>query len=196
MVTSARTYRKQPLAIFEYGTRLYAPSAGEASFRVVATDGQGQRRSHKFKLEADARAKAREIETYLASDLLLHPHSKTDRTVGALAAAYTAHLSAKSNRYQERQASLLRHWILPGLAATPVDAWSPARSEAVLNHARRTLAPASVQNIGACMRALVTFAHKSRWLPRTSDPMWLVSYSLTASGTGGWVRPPIRASQR
>jgi integrase len=27
------------------------------------------------------------------------------------------------------------------------------------------------------MRALVTFAHKSRWLPRQADPMWLVRYS-------------------
>jgi hypothetical protein len=31
-------YRKKPLAQLEHGTRIYAPSTGEAGFRVVATD--------------------------------------------------------------------------------------------------------------------------------------------------------------
>ena len=34
------------------------------------------------------------------------------------------------------------------------------------------------------MRSLVTFAHKSRWLPRDLDPMWLVSYSIKAEFQG------------
>jgi hypothetical protein len=31
-------YRKKPLAQLEHGTRIYAPSAREARYRVVATD--------------------------------------------------------------------------------------------------------------------------------------------------------------
>ena len=34
----ARRYRKKPLAQFEHGTRIYAPSDGESRYRVVATD--------------------------------------------------------------------------------------------------------------------------------------------------------------
>ena len=34
------------------------------------------------------------------------------------------------------------------------------------------------------MRALVTYAHKARWLPRSLDPMWLVSYSPAAEYQG------------
>jgi hypothetical protein len=31
-------YRKKPFARLEHGTRIYAPSPGEARYRVVATD--------------------------------------------------------------------------------------------------------------------------------------------------------------
>lgn len=57
-------------------------------------------------------------------------------------------------------------------------------SEEVSGKARRRLAPQTVQSLGSCMRSLVTFAHKSRWLPRKVDPMWLVSYSLRADFQG------------
>ena len=34
---SATTRRRRPLAAFEYGTRVYAPSPGESRYRVVST---------------------------------------------------------------------------------------------------------------------------------------------------------------
>lgn len=64
-------------------------------------------------------------------------------------------------------------------------------SEAVLTAARQYLAPATVQSLGSCLRSLVTFAHKSRWLPRDVDPMWQVGYSARAEHQGqapGFVR--------
>ena len=62
MPTRPRHYRKKPLATFEHGTRIYAPTAGEARYRVVATDSTGSRLFHKLAAEDDARAKARELE--------------------------------------------------------------------------------------------------------------------------------------
>ncbi len=48
--------------MFEHGTRIYAPSRGEARYRVVSTDGDGHRAFYKLASEEAARAKAREIE--------------------------------------------------------------------------------------------------------------------------------------
>jgi hypothetical protein len=56
-------YRKKPLAQLEHGTRVYAPSPGEACYRVVATDSvSGERIFVKCRTEELARAKARELE--------------------------------------------------------------------------------------------------------------------------------------
>jgi hypothetical protein len=177
-------YRKKPLAVFEQGTRIYAPSAGEDRFRVVAGDAAGGRVSYKFRIEPEARAKAREIESFLAAQVPLRARPDQPRTVGTLGAAYLGHLEGRSAGYQDRQASILRSWLLPRLGDVTVVEWTPAMSEVVLADARRRCAPSTVQNIGSCMRALVTFAHKSRWLPRDADPMWLVSYSLKAEFQG------------
>ena len=43
MANRPGTYRKKPLAMFEGGTRIYAPSRGEPRYRVVATDADGNR---------------------------------------------------------------------------------------------------------------------------------------------------------
>lgn len=181
---SSRKYRKKPLAVFENGTRLYAPSPGESRHRVVASDVTGQRMFFKFDSEADARAKARELEAYLGSATPVRGSAEELRTVGALAARYMVHLEGRSTRYRERQDNLLRKWILPVIGDALVSDWTPADSDAVLNRARLSLAPATIQNIGSTMRSLVTFAHKNRWLPRDLDPMWLVSYSIKAEFQG------------
>jgi integrase len=183
-MVSSRRSRRKPLAVFEHGTRLYAPSAAEAKYRVVTSDVTGRRMFFKFTREADARGKARELEAYLGTATPVRGSHDDPRSVAALAARYVTHLEGKSLRYAERQQAILRNWILPTLGGTPVSDWTSADSEAVLNHARLKLAPGSVQNVGATMRGLVTFAHKSRWLPRELDPMWLVSYSCKAEFQG------------
>ena len=52
-------YRKKPLAQFEHGTRIYAPTANEPRYRVVATDPTNDERIFvKCPSEEHARAKA------------------------------------------------------------------------------------------------------------------------------------------
>ena len=43
MSARPRRYRKKPLAAFEHGTRIYAPTSGERRYRVVATEAAGGR---------------------------------------------------------------------------------------------------------------------------------------------------------
>lgn len=180
----ARRYRNKPFAVFEHGTRIYAPCPSEDCFRVTTTDAGGRRLSYKLAREDDARAKARELEAFLASRTPIYGGRAGDRTVGVLASLYVEHLAGRSVRYRERQDQLLRCWILPRLRDTGIAEWTPAMSEEVLARARQRLSPQSVQGIGSCMRSLVTFAHKSRWLPRQVDPMWSVSYSAKAEFQG------------
>ncbi|MGY6499313.1 MAG: hypothetical protein ACXIVQ_00230 [Acidimicrobiales bacterium] len=64
-MAGTRRYRK-PLVTFEYGTRIYAPPAGEARFRVVSSDAEGRRIQRRVASEAEARQRARDLETKLA----------------------------------------------------------------------------------------------------------------------------------
>lgn len=178
------SYRRKPLASFEFGTRVYAPSEGEARYRVVTTDAQGRRVMYKFTTEEAARQRARELEAMLASSVILPGRAHAPATVGRLIDRYLVSLSSRSTRYVERQEYLLRMWVRPVLDDRELSAWTPSDSEAVLDRARRSLAPATVQNVGSAMRSLVTFAFKNRWLPREADPMWMVRYSATAEVQG------------
>jgi integrase len=171
-----RRYRK-PLVTFEFGTRIYSPSEAERRYRIIAKDPSGGRIFQKFASEDEARARARQLEAMLASSVILPSRGSAPTTVAQLTELYAASLGSRSTRYAERQKSLLRHWVTPVIGDRRLVGWTPADSERVLDRARQRLAPATVQNVGACMRALVTFAYKNRWLARESDPMWLVRYS-------------------
>ena len=186
--------RRKPLVSYEYGTRVYAPSEGEPRHRVVATDADGQRLFAKFSSEDAARQRAREIEGRLASSVLLPGRANAPTTVGGLIDRYLVSLSSRSIRYAERQEYLLRMWVRPVLGDHALSAWTPSDSEAVLDRARRPLAPSTVQNVGSAMRALVTFAFKNRWIPREADPMWLVRYSPTAEIQGQAIGYVARSS--
>ena len=144
MAQQPRRYRRKPLATFEHGTRIYAPTPSEDCYRVSATDATGRRVSHKFAVESHAREKARELEAFLATRTPLYGGRSGDRTVGVLASLYIDHLEGRSVRYRERQDGLLRCWILPKLADVNVSDWTPALSEEVLRSARAKLAAQSV----------------------------------------------------
>jgi hypothetical protein len=110
------SYRKKPLAQLEHGTRIYAPSASEHRYRVVATDPvSGERIFVKCRTEEQARAKARELEQFIAQSAPIRdPHDAGPRTVERLAARYTEdHLAGLSTRFREKQTYLLRRWVLP-----------------------------------------------------------------------------------
>jgi len=56
-----RTYRKKPVAVFENGTRIYAPSASEPRYRVVAPAVDG-RTFTRCDDEETARRHARDVD--------------------------------------------------------------------------------------------------------------------------------------
>ncbi len=186
--------RRKPLVSYEFGTRIYAPSAGETRYRVVTTDPDGHRVFYKFSTEDAARRRARELEGRLSSSVLLPGRANAPTTVGQLIDRYLRSLSSRSTRYAERQEYLLRMWVRPVLGELSLAGWTPSDSEAVLDRARGALAPSTVQNVGSAMRALVTFAFKNRWIPREGDPMWMVRYSPTAEVQGQAVGFVARSS--
>jgi hypothetical protein len=163
-------YRKKPLAQLEHGTRVYAPSAREARYRVVATDPvSGERIFVKCRTEDQARAKARELEQFIAQSAPIRdPQDAGPRSVERLASRYIEdHLSGLSLRFREEQTYLRGRWVLPRIGARTVTAWTPADSAAVIAAVRRAGgSDALVQDIGAVMRALVTHARRLRWLNR------------------------------
>lgn len=184
-----RRYRKKPLAQFEHGTRIYAPSEAEPRYRVVASDpASGERIFAKLATEEQARAKAREFEQLLAHTAPIRdPRSEAPRTVSHLAERYSAdHLAGLSLRYREKQEYVLRRWVLPRLGALHITQWTPADSMAVLAAVRAAgRSDALVQDVGATMRALVTHARRLRWLTSQSeDPMWMVGYSRRSTIQG------------
>src|ERR671911_2145019 len=133
-------YRKKPLARLKHGTRIYAPSASEARYRVVAVDPvSGERVFVKCRTEDQARAKARELEQFIAQSAPVRdPQDAGPRSVERLAARYIEdHLSGLSARFREKQTYLLGRWVLPRLGARTVTAWTPADSAAVIAPRRR-----------------------------------------------------------
>lgn len=183
------SYRKKPLAQFEHGTRIYAPSDSETRYRVMGTDPRSRRRfSTKATNESEARDRAREIEERIAA--LASVHALTDertRTVRLLADRYTSdHLATLSLRYRERQEYLLDTWILPKVGDLLLREWTAAESHTVLTSVRNAgRSPALVQDVGATMRSLVSHARRLRWLgPQSDDPMWMVSYSKRSTHQG------------
>lgn len=181
-MAGSRRYRK-PLVSFEFGTRIYGPTEAEPRYRVVAPGVDGVRVGQKLTTEDAARRRARELEK-IQSVSTTPGRLAAPSTVGGLIDRYVASLGSRSTRYAERQDYLLRIWVRPVLGGLGLTVWSSADSEMVLDRARAHLAPSTVQNLGSSMRALVTFAHKNRWLARDMDPMWLVRYSPTAEVQG------------
>ena len=110
---ASRRYRK-PIVTFEHGTRIYAPSEGEPRYRLIAKDADGARVFQKFHTEDDARRRAREVESMLASSVTMPGRLRAPATVGGFSA--TGHAFA-------RQLGPLRR--APGVPAAHVGAAGP-----------------------------------------------------------------------
>jgi hypothetical protein len=115
-----RRYRQKPFAVFEHGTRIYAPTDTAPRYRVVATTADGARVFHKAGDEAAARAKARELERFSAEHTPITSVKAVSPTLATLTDDYLDHVQARSRRYRERQDSIIRCWVLPHLGALPV----------------------------------------------------------------------------
>lgn len=105
--------RKKPLAQLEHGTRIYEPSSAKARYRVVANDPlTGDRIFFTYRTEEQARAKAREVEQFIALQASLREPDRTARTVDRLADRYVdEHLATLSLRFREKQTWLLKRWV-------------------------------------------------------------------------------------
>jgi len=181
------SYRKKPFAQFEHGTRIYAPSGRDPRYRVVASDpSSGKRIFVKCKTEEAARAKARELEQFIAQAAPIRDEHGP-RTVARLADRYLAdHAAGLSTRFREKQEHLFNRWILPRIGEHIVTAWSPAHSAAVIAEVRKAgCSDSTVQDVGGAMRALVTHARRLRWLTAQSeDPLWTVRYAKRSTVQG------------
>jgi len=181
------SYRKKPFAQFEHGTRIYAPSGTDPRYRVVTSDpSSGKRIFLKCKNEEVARAKARELEQFIAQAAPIHDEHGP-RTVARLADRYlTDHAAGLSTRFREKQEHLFNRWILPRIGEHIITAWSPAHSAAVIADVRKAgCSDATVQDVGGAMRALATHARRLRWLTAQSeDPLWTVKYAKRSAVQG------------
>lgn len=116
-----------------------------------------------------------------------YPDAPTLITVGHLIDRYLLSLESRSTRYAERQEYLLRMWVRPVLDTHPPEGRTPSDSELVLDRARRTLAPSTVQNVGAAMRSLVTFGAQEPLA--TAKPIrcgWFATALGRDPGRGHW----------
>jgi integrase len=113
--------------------------------------------------------------------------------ITTLAELTVAELTAnnRSTRYVEKIEDILRLHVLPTIGDIAVEDWTPTHSKKVLTIARgprnaRKLSDASVQDVGAAMRAMVSQAHRSkpRLLLKDDDPMEGVSYSVGSTNQG------------
>ena len=129
-----RQYRR-PIATFEHGTRVYAPSPGDPMYRVIARRADGGRVFYRLKTEEAARERAREIEASVVFSGSVPDRAGAPREVGHLVDRYVASLGSRSLRYRERQEYLLRMWVVPMLGTLPLRKWTPAKSEEVLDRA-------------------------------------------------------------
>ena len=96
-MAGSRRYRK-PLVSFEFGTRIYAPTAAEPRYRVVAPGVDGVRVSQKFTTEDAARRRARELEKLQSSSSITPGRLPAPSTVGGLIDRYVASLASRSTR--------------------------------------------------------------------------------------------------
>lgn len=170
------------------GCRIYPPTGGDPRWRVGIPDGKGGRRFRRAADHADALVVA---DKYAEVTAGYKSVGQVERTVADLCDAYLVRLGERvdlqragleggvSIKYWERQNTILKLHVKPVLGSLLVREWiDAAQSEKVLAAAvKKGNGKDGVQNIGSCMRAMVTFAHKNGWMPRIENPMAGVSYS-------------------
>lgn len=130
--------RKKPLAVFEHGTRIYAPSDSNPHYRVVATDPvSGRRTELTATVEDKARCRARELEGRIASAVDLHDAAKRPTSSYARLREMPSATAASSTVIVNRSICTL---VPPGSFPTP--ALGRLHGRAVATDQSETLVPA------------------------------------------------------
>lgn len=178
--------RSRPLASHDCGVALYAPTAKVASFRVVWTDPfSGSRPNRRYSTRELADEAFESTVAYVkAARAKVGPAAVTrggPPTVDDLFVAVERRWVQKgvTTRYIEKRQGLYRTWVKPTLGTMAAHEWGSTDEHciSVLAAARAAgRAPATIQNIGALLRLMVTVAYKAGLLPRTMQPMDDVDY--------------------
>ena len=185
--------RKVSVAIKKDGhVRLYEPTSSKPGvWRVVC------RRSGETPIERTAGSKDEAIRIYDQlvmwdrAQLPLAPKrgaGSSHSDINALCIRTVAFLrsNGKSNRYVDKIEDTLRNHIQTIIGEVPVSEWASSDCTKVLDTGRnKGLSAATLQDIGASMRALITEARRSpRLLLPGDDPMNGVKYAVTSSSQG------------
>lgn len=174
------------LAKHDCGVTLYGPTEKVASFRLVFTDPfSGERILRRLRTRDDADVRFASTVDFVKAGRANQPLDVGARTgVKTVSDLFTA-LDARweredrSDNYRESRAGIFRTWVEPVIGHRSVTDWGSDEEvcNSILDAARRAgRRPATVQNIGALLRVLVSTAHRKKWLPRSMDPMADVTY--------------------
>lgn len=137
---------------------------------------KGKSKAHEIADEITARVQQASLETV--------EQIRENMKVSTLAQRYLATIPAGG--YRDRQEAIIRLWIKPQIGHLDVvEGWSPAKSKHILDTMRaKGLSQAYIQNVGSCMRSMISFAHASYWLGKGEDPMFKVAYQEKAKYQG------------
>lgn len=189
-----RKYNKPLKFDSDLGLSLYGPTPGSLKYRLDYTDPfTGQRHQPRRTSKNDAQLLWDETVEYLqtAKDATRVASAEAaglvvvDRSGGPVVDDLFAKLEARwwrlhrSQRYIQNRSNLYANRIRPTIGALRVREWGATteQSEVIIGNALTDgLAPASVQDVGALLRGLVSQGWRERWLPRSANPMDDVPY--------------------
>jgi integrase len=179
--------KTRPVLHHDAGVSLYGPTPSYSRFRLVWSDpltGTRPNRSYHDRVSAEA-AFNQTVEYVKGARTVVPPLATTRRrsapTVDQLFDEVQKRWRQKNRnaRYIEKRTGLYRTWMQPTCGSLTVLDWGSSDEHclAVLAAAREAgRSAATIQNIGALLRLMVTTAHARRLLPRTLDPMDDVLY--------------------
>jgi integrase len=177
--------KTRPILHHDGGVSLYAPTPTFASYRLVWRDPfTGGRPNRRFGDRASAEAAFEQAVAYVrgaASVTQKKGRRSGPPTVDELFTAVEERwrLKGRKARYIEKRQGVYRTWIRPTCGSLTVLDWGSTdehclRVIAAARNAGR--ADATIQNIGALLRLLVSTAWARKMLPGTTDPMRGVEY--------------------
>lgn len=179
----------------ELGLTLYAPTPSNPRYRLDYTDPfTGERKQPRRTIEAEAFALWDETIEYLstARRAALLPVVSGQRGAPTVDDLFDARVGrwnddGCSQRYIDTRIGRYDHRLRPVFGNWSVRDWAATSDgcREVLRAARvQGLAPASVQDLGALMRTLVTLGWELHWIPPGHNPMRGVKYTAGAAEQG------------
>jgi len=175
------------------GVTLYLPTASYAKFRLVWRDPLvgGERLMRGLVTAEEAELAFDETVAYVkaartASPLTANPHARphgpiVDDLFEELDKRWA--LKGRSLAYRQGRRIAYNLWVRPVCGHLPVRAWMLDDAwclQVIADAVAAGRAPATVQNLGALLRVLVSTAHRRRWAAPALNPMAEVDYVARA----------------